>query len=243
MKYLLILGARSDLARALARRYASEGWALMLAGRDKPELERDAADLKVRYQVPVSVCMLNGLTTEGHASFYANLPAIPNGVICAIGLLGDQTVATRDEEHAQLILATNFNGCVSLLGGAAKLLAERGSGFIVGIGSVAGDRGRKSNYYYGSAKAGLAAWLSGLRNSLAKTDILVLTVKPGFIATKMTEGLKLPPLLTAQPDEVANDIYNAVIKGKDTLYTKWFWRYIMLIIRHIPEAIFKRLSL
>ena len=117
------------------------------------------------------------------------------------------------------------------------------NGFIVGVSSVAGDRGRKANYIYGSSKAAFSAYLSGLRNRLFESKIQVLTVKPGFVATKMTDGLDLPEKLTAQPEEVAKDIFVAQQKGKDILYTKGIWRLIMLIIKHIPEFIFKKLSI
>jgi short-subunit dehydrogenase len=114
---------------------------------------------------------------------------------------------------------------------------------MVGISSVAGDRGRKSNYIYGAAKAALTAYLSGLRNRLYELQVHVMTVKPGFVATKMTEGMDLPEKLTALPEEVARDIFSAQQKGKDVLYTKWMWRWVMLIIRNIPEFQFKKMSI
>lgn len=243
MKHLLILGASSGMARAIAARFAQDGWTLMLAGRNLEELHKDAEDLRIRYQAQATTHRLDALDIDSHGAFFNDLPAQPMGVVCAIGILGDQDQAQQDEAHAQKILATNFSGCVSLLGEAARRLEAQGSGFIVGIGSVAGDRGRQSNYYYGSAKAGFAAWLSGLRNRLSKKGVHVVTVKPGFVATKMTEHLDLPPLLTGQPQQVAEDVYKAVKKGRDVIYTRWFWRYIMLIIRTIPERIFKGLSL
>ena len=116
-------------------------------------------------------------------------------------------------------------------------------GTIIGISSVAGDRGRASNFVYGSAKAGFSAVLSGLRNAHAKHGLHVLTVKPGFVATKMTAGMDLPPLLTAQPRDVADAIIKAQLRGRNVIYTKSLWWLIMTIIRHIPEGIFKRLSL
>ena len=122
-------------------------------------------------------------------------------------------------------------------------LEKEKRGFIVGVSSVAGDRGRKANYIYGSAKAGFSAYLSGLRNRLYESGVHVLTVKPGFVNTKMTEGLDLPPKLTAQPEDVAKDIYRAQQKGKDVLYTKGIWRLVMLIIKYIPEFMFKKMSI
>jgi len=138
---------------------------------------------------------------------------------------------------------TNYTGVVSLFNIIANDFEKRKSGFIVGISSVAGDRGRKSNYIYGSAKAAFTAYLSGLRNRLYDAQVHVLTVKPGFVSTKMTEGMDLPEKLTAQPEEVAEDIYKAQQKGKNVLYTKWIWRWMMLIIRSIPEFQFKKMSI
>jgi short-subunit dehydrogenase len=122
-------------------------------------------------------------------------------------------------------------------------MAARKSGTIIGISSVAGERGRMSNYLYGSAKAGFTAYLSGLRNRLFHTGVHVMSVQPGFVYTRMTESLTLPPLLTAKPEQVAADIYKAAAGGKNVIYTKWFWRYIMLIIKSIPEFMFKKLKL
>lgn len=139
-------------------------------------------------------------------------------------------------------MGTNYTGVVSLINIIANDFERRRSGFIVGISSVAGDRGRKSNYLYGSAKAAFTAYLSGLRNRLYEAQVHVLTVKPGFVATKMTEGMDLPEKLTAQPDEVASDIFQAQQKGKNVLYTKWIWRWVMMVIKMIPEWKFKGMS-
>jgi short-subunit dehydrogenase len=125
----------------------------------------------------------------------------------------------------------------------SRAFVKRGSGTIVGISSVAGDRGRKSNYIYGSAKAGFTAYLSGLRNELFHSGVHVVSVLPGFVNTNMTAGLKLPPLITAQPEEVASAIYQAIRKKKNVVYVKWMWRYIMCIIKSIPEFIFKKMKL
>jgi hypothetical protein len=120
---------------------------------------------------------------------------------------------------------------------------QRRSGVIIGVSSVAGDRGRGSNYMYGSAKAGFTAYLSGLRNRLAKSNVHVITVKPGFVRTRMTEGLPLPGPVTAKPEQVARDVFKAYRGRRNEVYTLWMWRYIMLVIKLIPEAIFKRLNL
>ncbi len=144
-----------------------------------------------------------------------------------------------------MVMRTNFEGPALLLGLIAERFASRGRGTIIGVSSVAGDRGRGSNYIYGAAKAGLTAFLSGLRNRLAAAGVRVITVKPGFVRTSMTSGMKLPPMLTAEPEEVAKTIYAAAEtgKGRDVLYVRRLWQPIMFAIRSIPEPIFKRLSL
>jgi decaprenylphospho-beta-D-erythro-pentofuranosid-2-ulose 2-reductase len=242
-QYILILGASSDIAKALARRYAKEKYNFYLAGRNIEELKKDAADLSIRYGVQAVAVPFDMTSFTSHAAFYASLEPKPTGIICVAGYLGEQKRAEQNFEEAYKIMATNFTGCVSILNIVANELEAARAGFIIGISSVAGDRGRASNYLYGSAKAGFTTYLSGLRNRLSKAGVQVITVKPGFVNTKMTEGLSLNPALTAKPDEVAKDIYNAQVKGKDIIYTKWFWRYIMLIITSIPEKIFKKLSL
>jgi short-subunit dehydrogenase len=159
------------------------------------------------------------------------------------GYLGDQSKAETNWEEARRIIDTNYTGCVSILNVVAEAYAKKGAGTIVGISSVAGDRGRQSNYIYGSAKAGFTAYLSGLRNRLFKQKVNVITVKPGFVNTKMTAGLKLPPGLTAQPDQVAKRVGAAVSSGKSVVYVLPIWALVMLVIRCLPEFIFKRLKL
>jgi short-subunit dehydrogenase len=140
-------------------------------------------------------------------------------------------------------MRSNYEGPALLTGLLANRFAERGHGTIVGISSVAGDRGRARNYVYGSAKAGYTAFLSGLRNRLAKTGIHIMTVLPGFVRTRMTEGMALPPRLVASPEEVAEAIFRGVAKRKDVLYTKPVWRLVMTVIRTLPESLFKKTNL
>jgi len=243
MSYVLIIGAKSDIAKATAREYAKNGYDLYLAARNVSELEAFAQDVITRTQKEVKLVELNILDYKSHQTFYENLNEKPLGVISAVGYLGDQERAELDFDEAKKIIDTNYTGLVSLFNIIATDFEKRKSGFIVGISSVAGDRGRKSNYIYGSAKAAFTAYLSGLRNRLYDASVHVLTVKPGFVATKMTEGMDLPEKLTAQPEEVASDIYKAQKKGKNIIYTKWIWKWIMLIICNIPEFQFKKMSI
>lgn len=242
MSYVLIAGAKSDIAKATAREYAKQGYDLYLAARNANELEAFANDITVRTQQAVKTMELDIWDYQSHQPFYDQLPEKPLGFITAVGYLGNQEKAQSDFNEAKCIMDTNYTGVVSLLNIIANDFEQRKGGFIVGISSVAGDRGRKSNYIYGSAKAALTAYLSGLRNRLYDAHVQVLTVKPGFTATKMTEGMDLPEKLTSHPEEVAKDIYTAQQKGKSVIYTKWIWKWIMLIIKIIPEWKFKEMS-
>ena len=242
-KYVLVLGAKSEMARAIAHRFAREGFNLYLAGRRKAEMEADASDLQIRFKVDAQVLEFDALAYETHHGFYDGLDPKPEIVVSVVGSLPEQEAAEKDLPLALRTLETNFNGCVSILSIVANEMEIRQSGTIIGISSVAGDRGRASNYLYGAAKAGFSAFLDGLRNRMYAHGVHVITVKPGFVYTKMTEGLDLPAPLTAQPKEVANDIFKAWKRKQNTLYTKWFWRWIMWIIRNIPEWQFKKMKL
>ena len=243
MTRALILGATSDIAIALAHQFASRGFDLTLAARNVERLESVVPDLEIRHNVKVEAVEFDALDFATHASFYDNLAEKPNAAICVFGYLGDQAKAQRDFCEAERIIETNYTGAVSILTIIANDFEQRKSGTIIGISSVAGDRGRQSNYLYGSAKAALTTYLSGLRNRLARSNVHVVTVKPGFVRTKMTSGLALPGPLTAKPERVAADIFEAYQKRGDQLYTLWLWRYLMFIIRNIPEPVFKRLRL
>lgn len=240
---VLILGAASDMGRAIARRYAEAGRALILAARSPERLEADAADLRLRFKADVRMAAFDALDTAGHAAFLDGLGALPDTVVCVVGLLGDQAESQRDVDAARRVIDTNLTGPASILGETANRMEARGSGTIIGVSSVAGERGRASNYVYGAAKAGLTAFLSGLRNRLSKAGVQVITVKPGFVRTRMTEGMPLPGALTAEPDEVARAVLAAEAKGRDVIYVRPVWRLIMLVIRTLPETVFKRTKL
>jgi decaprenylphospho-beta-D-erythro-pentofuranosid-2-ulose 2-reductase len=241
---VLILGATSAIASALTREFAAHKFDLVLGGRDREELSALAADLSLRHGVRAGVLPFDALETQTHTATLRTFlsetgDALAGAVVC-IGYLGDQAKGQSDWEEACLILETNFTGCVSALNILANHFELRRAGFICAISSVAGDRGRQSNYLYGAAKAGLTAYLQGLRNRLCRSNVRVITIKPGFVDTRMTYGH--PGLfLVASPESVAKGIYKAIAKGKDVVYLPGFWRFIMLIVRSIPEAIFKRL--
>ncbi len=240
---VLVLGARSDMGVAIAHRFARAGHPLWLAGRDVEAMAADAADIGLRHGVDTRTLAFDALDVAGHAAFVAALPAVPAVVVCCVGLLGDQAESQRDAAAASLVLRSNFEGPALALEALAEPMAAAGGGSIVGIGSVAGERGRASNYVYGAAKAGFAAYLSGLRNRLAGRGVQVLTVLPGYVATRMTAGMTLPPALTAQPAEVGEAVYRAVIAGRDVIHVRPVWGLIMAIIRALPETLFKRLKL
>jgi len=240
---LLVLGASSDIAAATARRFAADGYAVQLAGRDEGALAAMAADLELRHRVAVSIHRCDVTEAPDRAALLAGLPVVPDVVVCAVGLLGDQRQNEIDPTAAERVMRANYEGPALLLGALAEAFAARGEGVIVGISSVAGERGRASNYVYGSAKAGMTAFLSGLRNRFGKTGVHVVSVLPGFVDTRMTEGMALPPALTAQPSEVAQAIWRAVERRKDVVYVRPLWCWIMAIIRAIPEGLFKKLSI
>jgi short-subunit dehydrogenase len=231
------------MAVAIARKFAAAKYDIQLAGRHTAALIPQQQDLQVRYGVTATTHSFDATDFSSHAGFYAGLPVQPDITVCVFGYLGDQEKAQQDWPEAAAIINTNYTGAVSILNIVAESYAARQQGAIVGISSVAGERGRQSNYIYGSAKAGFTAYLSGLRNRLFRVGVHVMSVQPGFVNTRMTQHLTLPPLLTAQPDQVAQAVFNAVKKQKNVLYVKWHWKYIMLIIKSIPEGIFKKLSL
>ena len=241
---VLIVGGTSDIGHATAAAYAEAGWEVVLAARNEAGARRNADDIGTRTGREVAVRALDILDTASLTPFVDSLPRLPDTVVCVVGQLGDQARAQTDIAHAAETMRANFEGPSLLLGIFAERFQGRGAGTIVGVSSVAGDRGRASNYVYGAAKAGFTAFLSGLRNRLNAAGIRVITVKPGFVRTRMTEGMKLPPLLTAEADEVGRAIFKAAEKGGgDVVYVRPVWRGVMTIIGAIPERLFKRLKL
>ena len=243
MRTALVVGATSRIGDAMARRLAAEVGILQLAGRDPERLEREAGDLRGRGVESVSVHRCDVLAADGGASVLEALDPFPDIVVCVVGGAGDQREAERDARVAEVTMRTNYLGPALLLGAIAERFAIRGSGVIVGISSVSGERGRRSNYVYGSAKAGFTAFLSGLRHRCASGGVHVVTVKPGWVRTGASDGARRLAWLTAQPADVADAAWRAVESGRNVVYVRGRWRFVMALVRAIPEPLFKRLPL
>lgn len=243
MPTVLLLGATSDIGFAMARKFASAGYDVQLAARNTEVLHPFRSDIQIRYNVQCSLYSFDALDFASHRSFYDQLAPKPDVTIYVIGYMNDNEKLVRDWNETLQTIHANYTGAVSILNIVAADYAARQKGIIVGISSVAGNRGRQSNYIYGSAKAAFTAYLSGLRNKLFHSGVHVMTVLPGFVNTKMTAHLKLPKLLTAQPEEVADAVYKGTVKKRNVLYVKWFWRWIMLVITLVPESVFKKKKL
>ena len=240
-KTILIIGAKSDIALAVAKRFASEGYDLQLAARNSSELKVIVSDLMIRYKINVSHYELDILKYDTFRNFINSLNCLPNIAFLAVGILGNQKNDENNLSNSALVMRTNYEGPSLLLGEIANHFEKRGNGSIIGISSVAGERGRASNYIYGSAKSGFTAFLSGLRNRLYKSNVNVLSVLPGFVNTKMTDKMKLPRFITCNVEKISNLIFIKKMQSK-TIYI-FPWKFIMMIISSIPESIFKKLSL
>jgi short-subunit dehydrogenase len=242
----LVLGASSAIARAFARVAAADGADVILAGRDRDDLDKSAADIALRSGRRAIVLDFDALDYASHESVIARArEAAGTGTLnlfLAFGMMPAQAEIDVNAKLAFRTIESNYVGAVSILQAAAPVFEAQKRGAVVAISSVAGDRGRVKNYVYGSAKAGLTAYLQGLRARLFRSGVSVTTVKPGFVDTAMTWGL--PGLfLVASPDAVARACLKAARRGKEEIYFPFFWWGIMTIIRNIPERIFKRLSI
>jgi len=244
-KGVVILGATSAVARAVAIEFGRAGYHVVLGARDLDENEAVATDLRVRCNVEADALPFEAEDCAGHRAFFdACLERLGDrleGVVVCFGFMDDQAKAQEDFAVARRTIDVNYTVAVSILEIFAGHFEQRGGGFIAVLSSVAGDRGKQGNYIYGSAKAGLTAYLEGLRNRLFRSKVAVTTIKPGFMDTKMTFGMDLRGAMT--PEAAGKAIFAAIKKRKNVAYIPWPWRYIMLIIRHIPEAIFKRMKM
>lgn len=245
MKNILILGATSAIAEKVAQRFAPQGHRFYLVARNTERLAYIADDLRVRGAREVVTESLDLTETGGHRNLIGTVADKPGGidiVLIAYGSLGDQPACEADVEQTMAELTTNCLSVISLLTLLANVMEQQAGGCLAVISSVAGDRGRQSNYVYGAAKGALTIFMQGLRNRLDRHGVQVLTIKPGFVDTPMTKDFK-KGLLWVSPAHIAKGIEQAIVKRKDVVYLPFFWRYIMLIIKMIPEKIFKRMSL
>lgn len=242
---ILVLGATSGIAEATCRIWAEQGAHLFLVARNAQKLAAVAADLRTRGASYVDTAVADLDDTDQHPALLAHAVNSLTGMDIAYltyGILGDQAKAEQDFNTSAQIIYTNFMAPVSLLTWLANFCVQRRAGTLAVISSVAGDRGRKSNYLYGSSKAGLSAFLAGLRNRVDREGVTVLTIKPGPVKTAMTAGMKGSEKF-ADVDKVAQGIVKAIDKGRDVLYVPFQWQPIMFIIRNIPERVFKKLNL
>ncbi len=245
MRKILILGATSAIAQATARNFATDGDALCLVGRNTDKLAAVAADLQVRGAAHVETLVADLNDCEQHEHLLRQATASLGGLdiaLIAYGTLGNQQAGEQSYAQAEQELRTNFLSVVSVLTLLANQCETQQHGCLAVISSVAGERGRQSNYIYGTAKGGLNLFLQGLRNRLTQAGVTVLTIKPGFVHTPMTAAFPKNALF-ASAETVGAGVYRAIMKKKDIAYVPGFWRWIMLIIRLIPERVFKRLAL
>jgi short-subunit dehydrogenase len=245
MRRVLVIGATSAIAQATARLFAADGDALFLVARNGERLQSVADDLKVRYRVQIDTSILDITDYTAHEGLIEKVIAAQGGldtVLIAHGTLPDQQACEASYDVTRREMEVNALSVISMLTYLANHFEKQGHGSLAIISSVAGDRGRQSNYVYGSAKAAVTVFLGGLRNRLHGAGVHVLTIKPGFVDTPMTREFPKGPLW-ASPEKVAKGIHKAILKRRDVVYLPGFWRMVMRIIREIPEPVFKRLKL
>lgn len=241
----LIFGANSTIAKEVQKIWAAQGYSLVLVGRDQEKLNRVAADLQVRGAKSVSVAAKDLLSFQDADAFVNTLWSQYQGfdlVFMAHGVLGNQREDERSAQTSLNILESNFLSHCAFLTPIANLMEQAGKGTIAVITSVAGDRGKQSNYIYCAAKAGKIAFLSGLRNRLFSKGVHVIDLRLGFVDTEMTKDFK-KGALWAKPEAVAAAINKSIELKKDVVYLPKIWRLIMLIIKSVPEYVFKKLHL
>lgn len=242
-KNIILIGATSAISRPLAKELAARGDQLYLTSRDEAELKRIADDLAIRYGTKCAYGLLDVENFASHKKFWQQALQIMgriDGVIFAPGYLGNHEYS-HDFAEQKKIIDANFTGAVSVLNECLNYFAQQKNGFILVMSSVAGDRGRQGNTVYNSAKAALSTYLQGIRQRHFRDHIRVITIKLGLVDTPMTFHLP-QSFIFAQPDKVASKIIKVLNKATDVSYIPWFWRYIMLIVKLIPEKIFKRIK-
>ncbi|HAA55104.1 MAG TPA: short-chain dehydrogenase [Myxococcales bacterium] len=244
MGVTVIFASTSGIAEAVSEEFLQRDYDILLCARDEQALARQAQDLKVKFNRDVPYMQWDLQPMDAHAEKVRSLfeEYHVDGLFMAAGVMSPQAECNQDPSKVIETMQINLTAVTVILNLFAEQFEQKKTGFISCISSVAGDRGRQSNYVYGASKAGLTAFLQGLRNRLHRHDVLVQTVKPGYVKTKMTEELG-ESILMAKPKQVAKEIVDAIERKQDILYTPFFWRYIMSTIKWIPEPLFKRLSL
>ncbi|WP_370677655.1 SDR family NAD(P)-dependent oxidoreductase [Pleomorphomonas sp. PLEO] len=245
VKRIVILGATSAMAEAAARRWAGQGAEMILVGRDVTRLEAIAKDLLVRGAAGATTVGLDCATADAVASltgFVETLGGL-DVLLLAYGALGDQAEFETDPKATADLFRTNFTSAAAWCQAGATVLERQGFGVLVVIGSVAGDRGRRSNYVYGASKAGLGVLVQGIAHRLAGSGARAVLIKPGFVDTPMTAGITRKGLLWAKPETLGAIIVASAVKGKPIVYAPAFWRFIMAIVRNVPAAIFHKTKL
>jgi len=240
-KTWIILGATSSIARAFARLVSARGEGVVLAGRDKDELAATASDCGLRGAPLAETALIDVRNAESFAGLIDRARTLEGEIAVAVfvGSMPAQAEIDADPSMIAGVAADSFTGPAEFLHALAPVLEERRAGVVVGVGSVAGDRGRLTNYVYGAAKAGFHTYLSGLRNRLARSGVHVMTVKPGTVDTAMTWGMEKLPFV-ASPEKVAGDILKGADRKRNVIYTPLIWWPVMTVIRLVPEAVFKK---
>tara|TARA_B110000196_G_C21148890_1_gene668319 strand:+ start:3248 stop:3976 length:729 start_codon:yes stop_codon:yes gene_type:complete len=240
---ILIIGGNSDIGFEIAKEfYKNNNNNLYLTTQPNKKITKDINQLK-NHKNRLKLIKFDLLKFNNHKKFYNALDPKPDLVICSAGMFLNSEQILSNFELKEKMINTNFTGYASILDIIIDDFKRKNNGCIIGISSVAGDRGRASNYMYGSTKSAFSSYLSGLRNSLKKFNINIITIKPGFVKTKMTNNIKMNKYLTATPEKVAKDVHKAWKRKKDIVYTPWYWKYIIIIIKIIPEKIFKKMNL
>lgn len=243
---VLILGATSDIGRALALRLAQKGDHFLLAARDAEEGTRTAADLRIRSGAEATFVSFDAAQLTTHRDFIdraiATLGGL-DGVIVCFGHLGDQAVAQADFAEAARTIELNFTAAVALLEPAAALLEKQGSGFILGLSSIAGERGRRGNYIYGAAKSAFTTYLEGLAHRLAPRGVRVKIAQLGFVRSKMTRGLPMPWFLQTTPEHAARGLVRLLRSKRQSAYVPRRWMFVMAIVRALPAWLFNKTKL
>jgi short-subunit dehydrogenase len=242
---VLIIGGTSAIAAEAAKLFAEHGARLFVTGRDRAKLSAVCDDLRVRGASQVESAELDVTQLSAHRNVIESAVRLLGGLDVALiahGTLPDQSLCEKEVSSAVAALEVNFTATVALLTPLANYFEAQRHGCIAVIGSVAGDRGRQSNYVYGAAKGGVDRFLQGLRNRLFRSGVAVVTLKPGFVDTPMTSAVRKNPLFSSA-QRAGHGVYRAIQRRQNVVYIPWFWSPIMALVRLLPEGIFKRLHL